>query len=61
MEIVQFLLEQGANINVTDRWGATPLNDTANDEIKAYLIKNGAKMGKEMPQTPLPTCSITDD
>lgn len=27
LEIVQFLLDNGANPNVYDRWGATPLND----------------------------------
>jgi hypothetical protein len=61
MEIVQYLVEHGTNINVKDRWGATPLNDTTRDDIKAYLIKNGGVMDKEMPQNPLPICSITDE
>ena len=61
LEIVQFLVEHGTNINAKDRWGATPLTDTSQDDIKAYLIKNGAVMGKELPQNPLPTCSITDE
>jgi ankyrin repeat protein len=61
MDIVQYLIERGANINAKDRWGATPLNDTMKEEIKEYLIKHGAQKGKEMPQNSLPICSISDE
>ena len=49
IDIVQYLVERGSNINAKDRWGATPLNDATNQEIKEYLIKQGAQKGKEMP------------
>jgi ankyrin repeat protein len=46
-------LDQGGDVNVKDRWGATPLDDAKDDEIRAILEKKGALSG-----TPQTVCSI---
>ena len=44
-EIVSFLLENGADPNVVDRWGATPLNDAKDEQIMRILETKGGMMG----------------
>jgi len=44
-EVVEFLLKYGANVNVLDRWGGTPLKDAKAgglEEICALLERHGA-------------------
>jgi len=46
MEAVKLLVESGANINATDRWGGTPLQGSLkhnHTSIAKYLKKNGAR------------------
>jgi ankyrin repeat protein len=45
LDIVKYLIENGADINCKDRWGATPLNDTRDQEIIKYLISKGGLRG----------------
>lgn len=37
IEVVKFLLKCKVNINLKDRWGATPLNDASTNEMKLFL------------------------
>jgi glutaminase len=40
LDIIRYLVEKAnCKSNIKDRWGATPLNDARNDEIKLYLSK----------------------
>lgn len=61
LEVVKFLVQNGAHINPYDRWGSTPLNDASNPAVQEYLISHGAKKGQEMKYTPLPFVNISDD
>lgn len=52
LELVRALLEHGAQPNVLNSWGATPLHEAArseeaNPEIAALLIKHGANVNAE--------------
>lgn len=51
LEIVKYLVEQGANINATNFWGETPLDKATSQEIKKYLMQNGAKTKEEMKKS----------
>ena len=46
-DVARVLIDAGAPINAKDKSGSTPL-DFAGDEIKALLIKKGAKLGQEL-------------
>lgn len=37
LEIVEYLVENGCDVNPKDRWGSTPLNDATDDEVIEYL------------------------
>jgi len=37
LEIVEYLVENGYDVNPKDRWGSTPLNDATDDEVIEYL------------------------
>jgi len=48
-EVVEFLLNNGANANVTNEWGLTPFicaklfpNEESDDKILNLLVKHGA-------------------
>ena len=46
-DIVEYLVGAGADVNITDAWGSTPLVDAMrvhNDHILAVLKKKGAKL-----------------
>lgn len=45
LDIVTYLLSKGVNPSPRDRWGATPLNDAKNEDIKAVLRKHGSVLG----------------
>jgi glutaminase len=45
IDIVRYLVEQGAEVNPRDRWGATPLNDAQDSAIVEYLVNHGAEKG----------------
>lgn len=48
LNIVQYLIDQGVNVNPIDRWGATPLNDGAVwPKVKSLLASKGAILGKK--------------
>eukprot|EP00252_Welwitschia_mirabilis_P022348 TRINITY_DN6018_c0_g1_i1.p1 TRINITY_DN6018_c0_g1~~TRINITY_DN6018_c0_g1_i1.p1 ORF type:complete len:483 (-),score=98.91 TRINITY_DN6018_c0_g1_i1:374-1822(-) len=52
VDVVKLLLRKGANVNVRDRWGSTPIADAkfyGNEEICTILKAKGAKM----PKTPM--------
>jgi len=38
LDVVTYLVENGANINCFDRWGATPLNDAKDGAVIDYLV-----------------------
>ncbi len=48
-ELVQALINAGANINSKNVQGRTPL-DMADQKIKSFMQKLGAKTGKELIQ-----------
>ena len=47
LSIVQYLVENGVDINPRDRWGSTPLNDAKDSAIVEYLLAHGAEKGNE--------------
>jgi ankyrin repeat protein len=49
-ETVELLLDAGAEVNVTDRRGITPLDRAANKDIEKLLKSHGAKTDKELQQ-----------
>ncbi len=57
LEIVQYLVEQGAIVNFVNIHGMSPLDYAATDErreIRDYLLSLGAKPGAELPKDHLP-------
>jgi len=42
LDVVKYLIDSGADVNVTDRWGATPLNDAKDVKVIDYLVQHGA-------------------
>ena len=58
-EIVELLIAKGADVNVKDKFGGTPLHDAAHrgrKEIAELLIDNGADLNVESyGETPLDT------
>ncbi|MDP6527240.1 MAG: hypothetical protein QGH15_24055, partial [Kiritimatiellia bacterium] len=47
-ETVSILLEKGADVNIRDKWGNTPLDVTLNDDVANLLRKHGGKTGEEL-------------
>ncbi|MFL3665430.1 MAG: ankyrin repeat domain-containing protein [Verrucomicrobiota bacterium] len=47
-ETVSLLLSNGANVNIRDKFGNTPLDVTLNDNIADLLRKYGGKTGQEL-------------
>ena len=47
-ETVLLLLGKGANVNIRDKWGNTPLDVTLNDAVADLLRKHGGKTGEEL-------------
>ena len=46
LELVKYLIDHSANVNVKDKWGENILHfakENCNKEIVDYLISNGAK------------------
>jgi len=46
VDILQWLIKEGANVNSTDRWGGTPLTDArrhSKQRAKEILLANGAR------------------
>jgi glutaminase len=50
MDIVKYLIENGAEANPRDRWGATPLNDAQDPQIIEYLENHGAERGNDQSE-----------
>ena len=47
--IVEFLLEKGADVNVEDRWGGTPLRDALREghkKVAKLLHSRGGNLGQ---------------
>lgn len=45
MQVVQFLVERQADINIKDRWGGYPLKEAVSNghtEVRDFLVENGA-------------------
>jgi hypothetical protein len=61
IEIVRFLIGEGANVNPRDRWGATPLNDAKDRAVIDYLLANGAEKGVDVECGEAHKVVITDD
>ena len=47
-ETVSLLLSNGANVNIRDKFGTTPLDVTLNDNSAGLLRKHGGKTGQEL-------------
>jgi len=47
IDIVKFLIENGADPSPRDRWGATPLNDAQDPAIIQYIENHGSVKGVE--------------
>ena len=47
-ETVSLLLSNGANVNIRDKFGNTPLDDTLNDNIVELLRQHGGKTTEEL-------------
>ena len=47
-ETVSLLLRNGANVNIRDKFGNTPLDVTLNDNIADLLRQHGGKTGQEL-------------
>lgn len=45
IEIVKLLLDNGADVNMADVFGSIPLDIAKSEEVKALLLKHGAKSG----------------
>nr|XP_009762120.1 PREDICTED: seven transmembrane domain-containing tyrosine-protein kinase 1-like isoform X2 [Nicotiana sylvestris]XP_016482491.1 PREDICTED: serine/threonine-protein kinase STY8-like isoform X2 [Nicotiana tabacum] len=59
VEIVVLLLEKGADVNSTDRWGRTPLSDACNFGHKDVCKILGAHGGYDpLGDSPTPCCII---
>jgi len=53
---VKFLLEKGADVNATDRWGRTPLDDaisSKHQDVVELLLKSGANKSSFNSKTPI--------
>ncbi len=50
IDIVKFLIENGADPSPRDRWGATPLNDAQDPAIIQYLENHGSVKGIEQSE-----------
>jgi hypothetical protein len=62
MDIVKYLLENGAEANPRDRWGATPLNDAQDPQIIEYLENHGGEPGTDQSEyLELPQVTVTDE
>jgi ankyrin repeat protein len=61
LEVVKYLVQNGADINLTDRWGSRPLDDATDKKVIDYLMNHGAKGGNAIKFNPLPFVSVTDD
>ena len=47
-ETVSLLLSNGANVNIRDKFGNTPLDVTLNDNIVELLRQHGGKTAEEL-------------
>lgn len=47
-KMIELLLNNGANINIKDNYGNTPLNYATTEEIRDFLISRGAKYGEDL-------------
>jgi glutaminase len=62
IDIVKYLIQNGANVSPRDRWGATPLNDAQDQAIVDYLNAHGAQKGLEQTEyLELPQVTVSDD
>lgn len=62
--IVQVLLEEGADKNIVDRWGHTPLHwavVTMNHQVSEILISHGAVLSLSNPATDLCEAASKED
>ena len=46
MEKLEFLLSKGADANLTDKWGRTPLGRTNSNDVAKILLEHGADPNK---------------
>ena len=58
---VKYLCEHGADVNVRDRWGGTPLADACNhkhDAVAAYLRGRGGTLGMTPTELATKLCAL---
>lgn len=57
VEIIEFLISSGANVNAKNKFGVTPLFDAANAEVVKALVSKGADVNAKLTngssQTPI--------
>mmetsp|Transcript_9978 Transcript_9978/g.9911 ORF Transcript_9978/g.9911 Transcript_9978/m.9911 type:complete len:202 (+) Transcript_9978:1584-2189(+) len=47
IETISFLVKNGVDVNLKDRWGVTALDDASDQDVEYMLIKNGAVKGTD--------------
>jgi ankyrin repeat protein len=61
LECVKFLISIGVNVNPKDRWGATPLNDAKNEDVRDYLIQEGGVVGSNITYKTIKNANGSED
>jgi len=63
LDVIKYLVENGANVNPEDRWNAKPLDDAIETDIIEFLISKGAVRSEQqpMPYTPIVSSSNASD
>lgn len=62
-KVVEFLLNQGANVNARDRWGSTPLSDAkhyGSKDVCKILEMAGAKLPESSKKVPMQVANPAD-
>jgi hypothetical protein len=48
LDVAKLLIKYGSNVNATDNWGKSPLDTVDSEQVKKYLIEQGAKTSEQI-------------